>query len=85
MKRAYAYSLISGAEMSAMADMPVTNERQARALRKVPEEQRVEVMERVQETGRPITAAIIEEVARTTEPQAKCKHCEIHCPIRYTR
>lgn len=87
MGKSYASQLISAASVGAEF-RNLNNEGQAHALRRVPETQRAEVMERVQERAesesRPITAALIEEVARPQEPKpeprATCQHCEIHCP-----
>jgi hypothetical protein len=85
MQRNYANKLISAGELGTT----VPNERQARELRRVPEPRRIEVMQQAQqlaeEREQPVTAAVIREVAGGEEPAPKCCHCEIHCPIRYTR
>lgn len=83
MRKTYASMLIGASEV-AQEFTNVNNEGQARALRRVPQPQRVEVMEQVVERAeqeqRPVSAALIEEVAGKKEAKPKCQHCEIHCP-----
>lgn len=85
MGKRYASYLISGSEMGTMVP-EITNARQARALARVAEPQRVEVMQRAQQVAtereQPVTAAVIEEVAQqgNAVPRPKCAHCEVHCP-----
>jgi hypothetical protein len=80
-RKAYASQLISGSQVS--EKFAIANEGQARALRRVPEPQRAGVMEQVaaraENEGRPVSAALIEEVA-SPRPKKKCSHCEVHCP-----
>jgi hypothetical protein len=90
MKKAYANHLIAGSTLATTV-AGITNEAQVRELRRVPEPQRAEVMQRVQETGQPITAAAIRKVAdganRQQDQQDEgqvaaptCCHCPVHCP-----
>lgn len=71
-ERAHAYRLIGFAEVKASVQMSpmgdkIQNERQARALKPVPVEQRAEVVERAAEKGE-VTAKTITEAAREVVP-----------------
>ena len=71
--RAYAYRLIEAADLGTKFDLP--NERVARAVKKVPEELRQEVVDKAKSRQADLTHSIIEdmheEVVRQTAPQVE--------------
>lgn len=80
MGKSYASQLISAGEVG-QEFTTVNNFEQARALRRVPAPQRAEVMERVERTGQPVTAAAITQAHQgSPERTEPCRHCPHHCP-----
>lgn len=82
-KKSRAYQLIEAAEVKAglqgstMVDK-VTNERQARALAAVPEEDRAKVVEEASKTGKVTSKTITEAATRTAEPKTEKPIKTIH-------